>query len=270
MSHTEQQANQAVKRLTDYVAFVTGAGSGIGRATAIRLAQEGARICLADRNEQRVREVQEQIEQLGGQAITANIDVSDEAGVSEAINRTIAQWNRLDIVFANAGINGTWTPIEQMTADDWDKTMSINLKGTFLAVKYAIPHMKERGGSIVITSSINGSRIYNNIGASAYSASKAGQIAFAKMAALELARYRIRVNVICPGWIRTNIGENTNYTSELQAFNKAMPLPEGNRPFEPKPGQPEQVADLVLFLSSPEASHISGTEMVIDGAESLI
>ncbi|MEF3305922.1 SDR family oxidoreductase [Paenibacillus sp. GYB003] len=259
-----------LQRVKDQVAFVTGAGSGIGRAAAIKLAQEGAKVCLADLKENRAGDVLKQIESFGGQAIVADIDVSDPTRMEAGIRQTFEQWNRLDIVFANAGINGTWTPIENMAEQDWDNTLATNLKGTFLAVKYAIPHMKQNGGSIIVTSSINGSRKFSGFGASAYSVSKAGQVAFAKMAALELARYKIRVNVICPGAIETNIGENTKKTPELKQIEIPVQYPQGSQPLEHKAGMPEQVADLVLFLASGESSHISGAEIVIDGAESLL
>ncbi|GAA3399648.1 SDR family NAD(P)-dependent oxidoreductase [Paenibacillus hodogayensis] len=270
MPQTETKPQTGTQRVKDQVAFVTGAGSGIGRAAAIRLAEQGAKVCLADLKDSRADEVKRIIEQAGGEAIVADIDVSDPARVSEGIRQTFDRWGRLDIVFANAGINGTWTPIEDMAEEEWDNTLTTNLKGTFLAVKYAIPHMKQNGGSIIITSSINGSRKFSNFGASAYSASKAGQVAFAKMAALELARYKIRVNVICPGAIQTNIGENTEKTPELEKIEIPVKYPEGSQPLEHKAGKPEQVADLVLFLASGESSHISGTELFIDGVESLL
>lgn len=271
MPQTEVKvAAPSTLRLKDQVAFVTGAGSGIGRAAAIRLAQEGAKVCLADLKENRADAVKQTIEAAGGEAFVVDIDVADSKRISDGIRQTFDRWKRLDIVFANAGINGMWAPIETLSETDWDNTLTTNLKGTFLAVKYAIPHMKQNGGSIIITSSINGSRKFSGFGASAYSASKAGQVAFAKMAALELARYKIRVNVICPGAIETNIGENTKKSPDLKNIQIPVQYPQGSQPLEHKAGKPEQVAELVLFLASGESSHISGTEIVIDGAESLL
>ncbi|PYI55761.1 SDR family oxidoreductase [Paenibacillus flagellatus] len=270
MLQTEAKPQTGTRRLQDQVAFVTGASSGIGRATAIRLAAEGAKVCLADLKESRSEDVKRTIEQAGGQAIITDIDVSDPKRVEEGIRQMVEAFGRLDVVFANAGINGTLAPIEDMTIEDWDHTLTTNLKGTFLAVKYAIPHMKLHGGSIIVTSSINGSRVFSNFGFSAYSTSKAGQVAFAKMAALELARYKIRVNVICPGAIETNIGENTHKTKELEKITIPVQYPEGSQPLEHRAGKPEQVADLVLFLASKESEHISGTEIFIDGVESLL
>jgi NAD(P)-dependent dehydrogenase (short-subunit alcohol dehydrogenase family) len=189
-----------------------------------------------------------------------------EAAVGE-VNR---QWGRLDIVFANAGVNGVWAPIEDLSPEEWDSTISINLRGTFLTVKYAIPLLKKQGGSIIITSSVNGTRIFSNTGATAYSCTKAAQVAFTQMAALELAQHRVRVNVICPGAITTEIDDNTEKRN-LEEADVPMEFPEGKIPLtDGKPGKSEQVADLVLFLASDRASHITGTPIWIDGAESLL
>lgn len=257
--------------LTDKVAIVTGAGSGIGKASALKLAQSGAKVGLIDLKEDNVKEVRQQIEEAGSEAVIAEADVSDPEAIEAAIQKVISRWDRLDFVFVNAGMNGKLSPIEDFDPEDWDATITNNLKSTFLTVKYAIPHMKESGGSIVITSSVNGNRIFSNFGMSAYSASKAGQMAFGKMAALELSNYGIRVNVICPGAIETNIGENTDPDKDkLEKVKIPVEYPEGDHPLEAKPGTPEEVADLVHFFASDASRHISGTEMYIDGAESLL
>jgi NAD(P)-dependent dehydrogenase (short-subunit alcohol dehydrogenase family) len=139
-----------------------------------------------------------------------------------------------------------------------------------LTLKYAIPYLKQQGGSVIVTSSVNGTRIFSNTGASAYSSSKAGQVAFMKMAALELAQYKIRVNAICPGAIRTNIGQNTKITEEAHEAKIPVEFPEGQEPLQHGPGSPEQVAEVVLFLASPDSSLVTGTAIFIDGAESLL
>jgi NAD(P)-dependent dehydrogenase (short-subunit alcohol dehydrogenase family) len=172
-------------------------------------------------------------------------------------------------VFANAGINGVWAPIEELTPEEWDRTLGINLKGTFLTVKYAVPYLKRRGGSVIITASVNGTRIFSNTGATAYSCSKAGQVAFTKMVALELAPHKVRVNVICPGAIETEIDENTE-KRDLERVKIPVEYPKGSQPLAGKPGTSEQVARLVLFLASDDSDHITGTEMWIDGGESLL
>lgn len=257
--------------LSEKVAFVTGASSGIGRAAALKLAQEGARIALIDVKEENARDVKDEIEASGGRALIVECDVSQPDNVQKSYQKVIEAWGRIDIVFANAGINGVIAPIEDLDPDDWDKTITTNLKGTFLTVKYAVPYMKENGGSIIITSSINGNRIYKNFGMSAYSTSKIGQTGFGKMAALELAQYKIRVNIICPGAIETNIGKNTFPEEDnLEKIKIPVEYPEGNQPLENRSGKPEQVADLVYFLASDMSTHITGTEVYIDGAESLL
>jgi NAD(P)-dependent dehydrogenase (short-subunit alcohol dehydrogenase family) len=249
---------------------VTGAGSGIGRAAALRLAEEGAKVALVDWKADRVSEVKSRIEKAGGEALALEADISKAEDIESAVRDAAGKWGRLDIVFANAGINGVLTPIETMTPEEWSTTLDINLKGTFLTVKYAIPSLKEKGGSIIITSSINGNRVFSNFGMSAYSTSKAGQVAFMQMAALELAQFRIRVNAICPGAITTHIDQNTHREPELEAITIPVEFPQGDQPLERGPGKPEQVADLVLFLASDESNHITGTPIYIDGAESLL
>ncbi|CAM4504121.1 NAD(P)-dependent dehydrogenase (short-subunit alcohol dehydrogenase family) [Paenibacillus endophyticus] len=256
--------------LAGMTALVTGAGSGIGRASALKLARAGANVCLLDLIDERTADVEEEIRGMGRQAEFYDVDVSDPVRMERAIRAAADRFGRLDIVFANAGINGTLAPIEDLTPEAWDDTLAINLKGTFLTVKNAVPYMKAKGGSIVVTSSINGNRKFSGFGMSAYSSSKAGQVAFAKMAALELARYRIRVNVICPGGIETNIGENTKSSKEVDKIRIPVVYPEGSQPLEHGQGRPEQVADLVWFLASDRSSHITGTEIYIDGAETLL
>ena len=196
--------------LAGKVAFITGGASGIGKGAALRFAQEGAKIGLADRLTEEGEQARREIEQAGGEALFTECDVSNPDAVQRAIDATAAQFGRLDIVFANAGINGGWTPLEELKPEDWDKTLDINLKGTYLTLHFAIPHLRRAGGgSILITSSVNGNRTFSSAGASAYSTSKAGQVALMKMAALELGRYNIRVNAVCPGAIHTNINERT-------------------------------------------------------------
>ena len=139
-----------------------------------------------------------------------------------------------------------------------------------MTVKYAVPYLKRQGGSVIITSSVNGTRVFSNTGATAYSCTKAAQVAFAKMVALELAKHRIRVNVICPGAIETDISENTEQRN-LEQIREPVDFPEGKIPLtDGKSGTSEQVAQLVLFLASDASSHISGTEIWIDGTESLL
>lgn len=257
-------------QLRGKVALITGAGSGIGKATSLLLAKEGAKIGVLSRTREEVNRVAEQIVAAGGEAIPVVADVAQPDQMKRAVQQVIERWDRIDIVFANAGINGVWAPIEELQPDEWDRTLTINLKGTFLTVKYAVPYLKKQGGSVIITSSVNGTRIFSNTGATAYSCSKAAQVAFAKMIALELASDKVRVNVICPGWIETQIEESTEQR-DLEEVRIPVEFPEGSDPLTgDKPGHPDQVARLVLFLASDAADHITGTEIWIDGGESLL
>ena len=257
-------------QLAQRVALITGAGSGIGKAAALLLAKEGAKIGALGRTQDELKDTVAQIQGVGGEAIPLDADISQPNEMQQAVQQLVERWGRLDIVFANAGINGVWAPLEELEPEEWDKTINVNLKGTFLTVKYAVPHLKKQGGSVIITSSVNGTRIFSNTGATAYSCTKAAQVAFTKMVALELAEHRVRVNVICPGAISTNIEESTEQR-DLDEIREPVEYPEGRIPLtDGKPGSAEQVAQLVLFLASDAASHITGTEMWIDGAESLL
>ncbi len=256
--------------VTGRVALITGASSGIGAAAARTLAQEGARVAALSHTADELQKVVEQIRAAGGEAVPVLADVSLPDQMQAAVRQVIDKWGRLDIVFANAGINGVWAPLDELTPEEWDRTLSINLKGTFLTVKYALPYLKKQGGSVIITSSVNGTRVFSNTGATAYSCSKAAQVAFAKMVALELAKDRIRVNVICPGAIETAISENTEQR-HIERVREPVQFPEGSIPLtDGQPGKAEQIAQLVLFLASDASSHITGTEIWIDGGESLL
>jgi NAD(P)-dependent dehydrogenase (short-subunit alcohol dehydrogenase family) len=257
-------------QLAQKVALVTGAGSGIGRATALLLASEGARVAALGHTRDELEQVVAEIKQRGGEAIVTVADVSRAEQMQRAIAQTIERWKRLDIVFANAGINGVWATLEELEPEEWKRTLDANLTGTFLTVKYAAPYLKRQGGSVIVTASGNGTRIFSNTGATAYSCSKAGQVAFTKMVALELAPHKVRANVICPGAIETKIDENTEQR-DLEHIRIPVEFPKGSQPLEGgKPGTAEQVAQLVLFLASDAADHITGTEIFIDGAESLL
>jgi NAD(P)-dependent dehydrogenase (short-subunit alcohol dehydrogenase family) len=257
-------------QLEGKVVLVTGGGSGIGEAAAKLMAREGARVGVLGRTESELEKVCLEIEAQGGEAFPLVADISKVDEMKGAIENLISEWERLDVVFANAGINGVWAPLEELEPEDWDNTLEINLKGTYLTVKYALPYLKKQGGSVIITSSVNGTRMFSNTGATAYASSKAAQVAFTKMIAVELGEYKVRANVICPGWIDTEIQENTEKKATEQV-GKKVEFPEGAIPLtDGQPGTSQQVAQLVLFLASDASSHISGTEIWIDGAQSLL
>lgn len=257
-------------QLEDRVALITGAGSGIGLATAWQLAREGARIVVWDVNAERVEETVQALRDAGHEATGTAVDVSDTDSVQAAVDMAADAWGRIDIVINNAGINGVWAPLEQITTEEWERTLDVNLKGTFLTTKYAAPYLKRQGGAIVVIASVNGTRMFSNTGATAYSCSKAAQVAFTKMVALEFAKDRVRINAICPGGVTTNLNQNTHIRNTdtvrvpVQYPNGTIPLTGGER------ATAEQVAQLILFLVSDASSHITGTEVWIDGAQSLL
>ena len=252
------------------VALVTGGGSGLGEATARILAAEGVKVAVLSHSSDEIDAVAAGIQHDGGEAAAITADIAYPEQMEQAVARVIERWGRLDIVFANAGINGVWAPIEELSPDEWQKTIDTNLNGTFYTIKYAAPYLKRSGGSVIITSSVNGTRIFSNTGATAYSSTKAAQVAMAKMLALELAKYKVRVNVICPGAIESQINENTEQRN-VEQEKEPVEFPQGAIPLtDGKPGTAEDVGKLVLFLASDAARHISGTEIWIDGAESLL
>ena len=252
------------------VAMVTGGASGLGKAAAERLAREGAKVAILGRSAAENQQVADAINAAGGEALPVNADISDPAVMQRAVEQVVGRWGRLDIVFANAGVNGVWAPIEDLTPEEWQQTININLNGTFYTIKYATPHLKQQGGSIIITASVNGTRIFSNTGATAYSCTKAAQVAMAKMLALELAKHKVRVNVICPGAIESQIDENTEKRN-VEREKEPVEFPDGQIPLtDGAPGKAEDVGDLVLFLASDQSKHISGTEIWIDGAQSLL
>lgn len=254
----------------DKVALVTGAGSGIGKAAAIRLAAGGARVVAISRTLSEVEETRDEIEAKGGVALAIDADISEEADMRRVVEQTIAAYGRIDIVVANAGINGMWAPIDDLTPEEWDQTMTVNLRGTYLTLHFTVPHLKKAGGSIIIVSSINGNRTFTSAGATAYSATKAAQVAIAKQLSLELGKHRIRVNAVCPGAIDTEIDDNTDKRN-VESVTIPVKFPDGDIPTTGgKPGSSEAVADVIAFLASDAARHVTGVPVYVDGGQSLL
>lgn len=257
--------------LNGKVALVTGAGSGIGKATALALAREGAAVAVMSRTKDEIEATAAEIEAAGGKALAVVADTTDDAAMKKMVADTVSKFGRLDIVIANAGINGVWAPIDEIKPDEWDKTMTVNLRGTYLTIHHAVPELeKDGGGSIVIVSSINGTRAFGTPGATAYSATKAAQVAMAQQLALELGQRNIRVNAVCPGAIESDIDDNTQQRNKEKS-EVPVKFPEGDIPITGgEPGKSEDVADLILFLSSDAARHITGTPVWIDGGQGLL
>lgn len=249
--------------------LVTGAGSGIGKSTAIALAGAGASVALLGRSLGELREVAAEIggEDAGHLILTADVSKDDE--MESAFRQIEEFWSGLDHVIANAGINGVWAPLDEIKTCEWETILDINLKGTFLTVKLALPFLKKSRGAVVIVSSVNGNRMFSNSGATAYACSKAAQVAFSRMTALEFAEHGIRVNAVCPGAISTSIDDSTELR-DTQNLHLPVEYPEGQVPLNNgESGTPDKVASTILFLLSDASSHVTGTEIYVDGAQSL-
>lgn len=246
-------------KLDGKVAVITGAASGMGRATALRFAAEGAAVVVADLNSQAGEETIAEIAAAGGRAVFQHTDVASDAAIKALIDRAVKEYGRLDITYNNAGIGGATGRLEDTTAADWDKSFVILTRAVFLGIKYSIePMRKAGGGSIISTSSVAGLR--GVAGLHAYSAAKAAVVSLTESAAIELGRDRIRVNCICPGGIVTPLvyrGMPGGEEAARKSMAKAQPIP--------RAGRPEDIAAMALFLASDEAEWITGTAMVVDG-----
>ena len=253
------------------VALVTGAGSGIGKAVALAFARHGASVAVFSRTSREVEAVAAEIRRQGGEALSLAADISDEASMRAAVEKLVDTFGGLDIVIANAGINGVWAPIDDLTPAEWDETIAVNLRGTFLTLHLTVPCLKKAGeGAIVVVSSINGTRTFSTPGATAYSATKAAQVAMVQQLAVELGKAHIRVNAVCPGANETSIVDNTQQRGADEA-GIAVVWPEGDIPVsQGKPGTADEVADAILFLASSKARHITGIPLWIDGGQGLL
>jgi NAD(P)-dependent dehydrogenase (short-subunit alcohol dehydrogenase family) len=246
-------------RLSGKRAIVTGAASGIGRASAILFAAEGAQVLAVDMAEA-VEETRNEIEKAGGRCLARKADAADEATVKELVELCVRELGGLEVVYANAGIGGGLTPFFEQSAADWQNVLRVNLIGPFLAIKYGAAAMREKGGgSIVCTASVAGIR--SGAGGSPYSASKAGVISLVQTAANQLAGTGVRVNAICPGLIETGMTKPMFDLARARGSDKKI----GQLNPLKRAGQPIEIARMALFLASDEASYVNGQAIAVDG-----
>ena len=244
-------------RLAGRTAIITGAGSGIGRATAQRFAAEGARLLLVDRSEAGLAET---VSQLPGGAISMAADAGDEADVARFVARAMTDWGQIDVLYANAGVSGGLHPLLEETVERWTEVLRVNLLGPFLAIRAAAPHMVARGrGSILCTASVAGLRA--NAAGAPYSASKAGVISLVQTAADALAGTGVRVNAICPGLIETGM------TAPIfaRAREKGTAGKIGQLNPTRRAGVPDDIAGAALFLASDDSAYVNGQAIAVDG-----
>ncbi len=240
------------------VVLITGAASGIGRAMAHAFAVQGARLALADVDQNGLQETVDHVKDMGNEAIAIAADVSKAKDVKHMVDVTVDHYGHLDVACNNAGIEGQQAPTAECTEENWDRVIDINLKGVWLCMKYEIPQMvEEGGGAIVNTASVAGLVGFGNI--AAYVASKHGINGLTKTAALEYATQGLRVNSICPGAIETPMIDRFTQGSEeaREQFHAMHPLG--------RMGKPEEVAAAAIWLCSEEASFITGHAMPVDG-----
>lgn len=242
-------------RLQNKIAIITGAGSGIGKATALLFAKEGAKVIVANRREEKGQATVEEIKNQGGEAVFIKTDVSKWEDVSNMVEKTVETYGKVDVLVNNAGVL-RMGPLDKATDEDWDYVLSINLKGVFYGMKKVIPYMIKQGkGKIVNIASIAGLVGFEQIGP--YCASKGGVIALTREAALEYAKYKININCIAPGVIRTEMTGDLKDEQSTAFYKSQTPYP--------RLGEGEDIGYAALYLASDESDFVTGEVLVVDG-----
>ena len=242
--------------LAGKVALVTGGSSGIGRATAIKFGERGAKVVVAARREKEGKETGEMIKKAGGEATFVQTDVRIASQVENMVQQTVKKYGRLDIAFNNAGVEGIMARLIRTTEELFDEVVDTNFKGVWLSMKYEIPVMQQQGGGVIINnSSVSGVATAERL--AVYSGSKHAVVAISKAAATEYGKDNIRVVAVCPGWIKTRMTEELRASKYAAAFRDNIPLKRW--------GEPEEVAEMVIWLASDAASFVSGGAFIVSG-----
>jgi NAD(P)-dependent dehydrogenase (short-subunit alcohol dehydrogenase family) len=247
------------KRFEGKTAFITGAASGIGRATAVAFAAEGARVVVTDRVEAALQETAEYVKESGGEVLAIACDVSKPEEIEAAVAQAVNTFGRIDCAFNNAGVENKATPLHEIELEEWDRILSINLRGTFVCMKHEIAQMVRQGSGVVVNTS-SGAGIRGVAGGASYAASKHAMIGMTKSAALDYAKQNIRVNCVLPGNIATPMMDRFT-GGDIQ---KAIDLEPVGRL-----GKPEEIAEAVLWMCSDLGGFVTGASIVVDGGWSL-